>query len=207
VAACTVVATLGALPDVTRAAANGIAYGDEERFPLRVPPALFFGPLPLARAFVVGAAAAGPLLLADGETVLGAIALVVGAPVVVIGARVLHGLSRRWLVLVPAGVVVVDSMTLAEPVLFVRRHVRGLRPSEPAANIPDDVLDLRLGATLGNVLIDLDDTAEMVRANRGGRGGVTVKTTRLLVAVTQRAAFLAMASARRVRVEVTDGHS
>jgi len=124
-----------------------------------------------------------------------------------LAVRVADRLSRRWLVLVPAGVVVVDSMTLAEPVLFVRRHVRGLRPSEPAANIPDDVLDLRLGATLGNVLIDLDGTAEMVRANRGGRGGVTVKTTRLLVAVTQRAAFLAMASARRVRVEVTEGNS
>jgi hypothetical protein len=202
VAGAGITAVLTSMPDIARAAANGIAYGDEERFPLRVPPALFLGPLPLARALVVGAVAAGPLLIADGSVVIGLIALAVGGGVVAIGARALHGLSRRWLVLVPAGVVVVDPMTLAEPVLFVRRHVRALRPSEPSAAIADDALDLRLGSTLGNVLIDLDESAEMVRTNRGGRGGVTVQAARLLVAVTQRSEFLAIASSRRVRVEV-----
>lgn len=202
VAAGIVVAVLTSLPHIARAAANGIAYGDEERFPLRVPPALFLGPLPLARVLVVAATAAGPLLLADGKVVLGAITLVVGVPVVVVGARALHGLSRRWLVLVPAGVVVVDPMTLAEPVLLVRRHVRALRASEPSVGVADGVLDLRLGSALGNVLIDLDEKAEMVRTNRGGRGGITTQTAHLLVAVVQRREFLEMAAARRVRVEV-----
>ena len=32
------------------AAANSIAYGDEQRFPLRTPPGLYAGPLPLAAA-------------------------------------------------------------------------------------------------------------------------------------------------------------
>lgn len=200
-AACLVVAVLTALPDIGRAAANGIAYGDEERFPLRVPPALFLGPIPLARGLVVAAAGAGPLLLADAEIPLGIAALAVGGPIAFFGARALHGLSRRWLVLVPAGVVVVDPMTLAEPVLFVRRHVRALRAAEPAASIPDDVLDLRLGAAFGNVMIDLDEDAEMVRTNRGKRGGVATRTSHLTVAVGERAAFLDAAAARRVRVE------
>ena len=201
VVAGVVVAVLSVLPDFAHSAANGIAYGDEQRFPLRVPPALFLGPLPLARALVVAASAAGPLLLADGRVALGVITLAVGIPIVVIGARALHGLSRRWLVLVPAGVVVVDPMTLAEPVLFVRRHVRALRAAEPPVEVPDGVLDLRLGSALGNVLIDLDEEAEMVRTNRGGRGGVTTQAQRLLVAVAQRARFLETAAARRVRVE------
>ncbi len=202
VAASLVVAVLVALPDIARAAANGIAYGDEQRFPLRVPPALFLGPLPIARGLVVAATAAGPLLLADGEIELGIAALVLGGPVVYFGARALHGLSRRWLVLVPAGVVVVDPMTLAEPVLFIRRHVRALRAAEPPAGIPDGVLDLRLGAAFGNVLIDLDEKAEMVRTNRGNRGGVATHTAHLMVAVTQRSAFLEAAAARRVPLEV-----
>ena len=201
VAACLVVAVLTALPDIARAAANGIAYGDEERFPLRVPPALFLGLLPLARGLVVTATVAGPLLLADGEIALGIAALVVGAPVVYFGSRALHGLSRRWLVLVPAGVVVVDPMTLAEPVLFIRRHVRALRAADPPASIPDGVLDLRLGAAFGNVLIDLDEEAEMVRTNRGNRGGVATHTAHLMVAVSQRAEFLQSAAGRRVRVQ------
>ncbi len=202
VVACVVVAVLTAFPDIARAAANGIAYGDEQRFPLRVPPTLFLGPLPLARGLVVAATVAGPLLLADGEIALGITALAVGGPIAVFGARALHALSRRWLVLVPAGVVVVDPMTLAEPVLFIRRHVRALRAAEPSASIPDDVLDLRLGAAFGNVLIDLDEAAEMVRTNRGKRGGVATSTAHLMVAVVQRTEFLETAAARRVRVEV-----
>ena len=66
-----------------------IAYGDELRVPLRVPPALFLAPLPLARGLVVVGVAAGPLLLADDRIVLGVVALVVGLPVVLVLARAL----------------------------------------------------------------------------------------------------------------------
>ncbi len=201
VAAGVAVAVLVALPDIALAAVNAIAYGDEQRFPLRVPPALFLGPLPLARALVVTATVAGPLLLADGRVVLGIVALGVGAPVVVVGVRALHGLSRRWMVLVPAGVVVVDPMTLAEPVLFLRRHVRTLRATDSSERVGAEGLDLRLGSALGNVRIELGEAAEMVRTNRGRRGGVTIRAACVLVAVVQRDRFLATALARRVRVE------
>ena len=67
-----------------------------------------------------------------------------------------ESLSRRWAVLVPAGFVVVDPLTLADPVLFLREHVRHLAPEPPAA-APDGVLDLRLGAGAGSVSVRFDE--------------------------------------------------
>ena len=50
------------------AAANALAYGDEQRFPLRVPPALFLGPLPVgARCSSSAAWSRAPLLLLADE--------------------------------------------------------------------------------------------------------------------------------------------
>jgi len=189
-------AFLASTSDVARAAANAVAYGNEERFPLRVPPALFLGPLPLVRVVVVAAAAAGPLLLADSEVRWGVVALVVGVPTVVWGARALHGLSRRFLVLVPAGVVVVDPMTLAEPVLFVRRQLRTMRGIDADGPIPRDALDVRLGASLGTVHIELAEPVELTSTRRGRRGGVVTRATDLVVAVVARGAFLEAAARR-----------
>src|ERR671911_676424 len=60
------------LPAVSFACANAIAYGDERRYPLRTPPVLWLGVLPLAPLLVVAGIAAGPLLLADGRVGAGA---------------------------------------------------------------------------------------------------------------------------------------
>jgi hypothetical protein len=202
VVATSATAALVAVPDVAVAAANGISYGDEQRFPLRVPPLLFLAPIPVVWMSVVGGLAGGPLLLADGEIAWGAVAFVLGIPVVAFGARALHGLSRRWLILVPAGVVILDPMTLAEPVLFVRRQVRRLRPLAANARVHDDALDLRLGATRGSVVVELADATDLLRARRGRRGGTTVQASTIVIAVVQRAHVLQRAAQRRVHVEV-----
>ena len=136
VVATAIAAILASGHDIAIAAVNAIAYGDEQRVPLRVPPALFLAPLPLARALVVAGVIAGPLLLADGRIVLGVLALVIGFPLVAVLARALHRLSRRWAVLVPAGFVVVDPMTLADPVLFVREHITGLQAADATRSRP-----------------------------------------------------------------------
>lgn len=201
VAATAAGATLVALPDIAVDAANGIAYGDEQRFPLRVPVMLLLGPVAVVWALVVTGVTAGPLLLADGEVVWGLVALVVGAPVAAFGVRALHGLSLRWIILVPAGVVVVDRLTLAEPVLFVRRQVRALRPVPPGAPVASAALDLRLGAQLGTVAIALGEPAELMRAARGRQGGTIVRASTVVVAVVQRSRLLEAAARRRVRVE------
>ena len=134
--ATAIAAVLTSGHDIAIAAVNAIAYGDEQRVPLRVPPALFLAPLPLARALVVAGVVAGPLLLADGRIVLGLVALVIGVPWPSVLARALHGLSRRWAVLVPAGFVVVDPMTLADPVLFLRERITGMQAADATRAAP-----------------------------------------------------------------------
>jgi hypothetical protein len=197
-------AVLASDSEFAMAAVNALSYGDERRFPLRTPPALFLGPLPIVRALVVAGIAAGPLLLADGKLVIGILAVIAAVPVVPLALRALHGLSRRWFVLVPAGVVVVDPLTLADPMLFVRQRVRILRAAKADAPVPEHALDLRLGATAGTMELGFDEPAELLRAARGRHGGTTVHAQGLLVAVVRRAELLAEAAQRRVRVEVTD---
>ena len=97
----------------------------------------------------------------------------------------------------PAGFVVVDPMTLADPVLFVREGIAGMQAADATRAAPD-VLDLRLGATMGSVLLSFDQVAELFRAGRGRRPTETVKTSRLLIAVVRRDEMLHLAKARRL---------
>jgi hypothetical protein len=89
------------------------AYGDEERFPLRVPVG---AGLAAVAAWLLWATVTivGPLLIAAQSWVAGVLlsALAV-AGVVLLGPR-WHRLSKRWFVLVPAGVVVHDPVVLAD---------------------------------------------------------------------------------------------
>ena len=196
-----VAAVLVARPALARTCLGAVAYGDEERFPLRVPTLLYLGPLPAVRLLVGAAVVAGPLLLADGRWVLGAACVVVGGVVVWLGGRALHGLSGRFVVLVPAGFVIVDPLTLADPVLFLRERIVGLRAVSGAP--PPGALDLRLGATAGTVELALTGEAEVFRATRGRRGASTVRAATLLVAVPDRALVLRRAGERRIPVTET----
>ena len=200
-AATAVCAVLTSGHDIASAAANSIAYGDEQRYPLRVPPALFLGPLPAARALVMAGVVAPVLLLADGLIIVGVAALLIGAGLVYVLVRSLDSLSRRWAVLVPAGFVVVDPLTLADPVLFLREHVRHLAPEAPTA-AREGVLDLRLGAGAGSVSVRFDEAVELTRAARGRRGGETVTTDEISVAVARREEMLRRAAERRLPVQI-----
>ena len=192
-------AALGSGHDIASAAANASAYGDEQRYPLRVPPGLFLGPLPGARLVVMAGVVAPVLLLADGRIVVGVAALLVGAGLVFVLSRSLDSLSRRWAVLVPAGFVVVDPLSLADPTLFLREHVRHVAPEPPAA-APDGVLDLRLGAGAGSVSLRFDEAVDLTRAGRGRHGGATVTTAEIMVAVARRDEMLRKAVERRLPV-------
>lgn len=183
------------------AAANGAAYGDEVRFPLRVPPALFLGPLPVATAVAGLGLAAGPLLLSVRQWILGSAAVLVGLPLAAAGVRALHGLSRRWAVLVPAGFVLVDPTTLDDPVLFRRERIVALRPisSRLAPTDADDV-DLRLGAQRGACALVLAQETDALHVRRGKRRSERVKARIVRFAVTRRASLLARAAARRIPI-------
>jgi hypothetical protein len=197
------VVTLGACAlavrgDFARVCAQGAAYGDEERFPLKVPPALAFVIVPVAIVIVGAGIAAGPLLLADESWVAGAVALAVGWPVAYVVGRLVHQLSRRWVVLVPAGLVIADPLTLTDPVLFLREMIQGLGPADPGRRPPADALDLRLGAAYGSCALLLHEEASLSRRSRSR--GVGVRAGVILVATTGAKLLLSRAGARRIRV-------
>jgi hypothetical protein len=192
------VAGLVSLPSLGSWCVNGPAYGGERRFPLRVPPPLYFGTLPVAVLAAPLGATAGPLLLADGRIVPGLLATVAGGPLAAALARSLHSLSRRWLVLVPAGLVVHDPLTLADPVLFPRERIARLECTTVV--LPDGTLDLRLSARGGTLVVTLTDDAPLLAAGRGRRPPERVTPRVLAVAPSRPGAVLAAARARRIPV-------
>ena len=100
-----------------------------------------------------------------------------GFVVAALAARSLHSLSGRWAVLVPAGLVLVDSMTLPDPVLFVRERIVSLRALPRRMAPPTGALDLRLGARGGSTTMTLDRPTEMLQTRRGlGRGPLRARS-------------------------------
>jgi hypothetical protein len=188
------------LPTVSFACANAVAYGDERRYPLRTPPVLWVGVLPLAPLLVAAGVVAGPLLLADGRVGAGIAASVVGLPVAGLAARSLHSLSRRWAVLVPAGLVLVDPMTLPDPVLFLRERIESLRAMQGREPVPASVVDLRLGARGGSAAMRLDRPTDFLQTRRGLRSSGATQGRELCFATVYTAELLATAAARRIRV-------
>jgi hypothetical protein len=174
---------------------DGSSYGDERRMPLRVPGPLLAGPLLLAWALVAAGLCAGPLLLAARQWAAGTAALVVGLPAAWLAARALHSLARRWLVFVPAGVVLHDPLTLAEPVLLRRADVRSFGPA-PAGS---GALDLTRGALGLALRIEVSPPASLVMV-RAGRRGASEAANAPEVLVTPTRPGAAVAEARRRRL-------
>ncbi|MXW57597.1 MAG: hypothetical protein F4Z70_03345, partial [Acidimicrobiia bacterium] len=121
---------------------NGISYGDEARLLLRPSALLLAGPLPVAAAITVGGVVSGPLLLAAEHWAIGGVVTAAGGTLAMVGARSLHSLTRRWLVFVPAGVVLHDHLAVQDPVLLRRRAVASFGPARQGS----DALDLTQGA-------------------------------------------------------------
>jgi hypothetical protein len=181
------------LPVVADAFVDGSSYGPERRFALRLPANLLLGPVELAWVAVSGGLVAGPLLLAARQWLAGAIAVAVGAPLVWLGVRALHQLSRRWLVFVPAGMVVHDPLTLSEPMLFAKRSVRSIGAASPdSEGAATDVSGRALGLVLE---LRLDAPVEIGLAARA-EPDRTVETDRLLVTPARPGAVLVEAATR-----------
>lgn len=167
--------------------ASGGAYGDEQRFPLKIPRPIAIVIAPIAVLGIGSAALGGPLLLADERWVIGLASLAVGAAVIWPLAHGLHTLSKRWVVLVPAGLVLVDPLVLADPVLFPKERILGLGEfageeigsspigrSQKRSSIEavDGVLDLRQGMAFQTCALQLSDAAR-IAVHRAGRRSTT----------------------------------
>lgn len=172
---------------------DGSSYGDERRLALRCP-------VPLAALAtltwmaVAAGTITGPLLLAAHRWIAGAVALVLGVGVAVAGGRALHGLARRWVVFVPAGIVIHDPVNRPEAVMVVRRSVRHLGPAVAGR----DALELTPGTS--GLALELE-TAEVVRVTmRVGRTLETAEARLLRFTPTRPGAVLAEAATRRFPV-------
>ena len=189
-----VATALALAPDAGVLWVNGPAYPNERRFPLRAPAPLLLGPVVLAWAVAVAGVVAGPLLLAAKQWVSGTLAVAIGFPVAWLLLRSLHQLSRRWVVFVPAGVVLVDRLALMDSILLRRQEVRALQPA-PADSPGLDLTQRAPGLALEVVLTHETDVV-LVRAGR--REGDGRKASRLLFTPTLPGAVLDEAKARRI---------
>lgn len=136
--------------DVADILVQGSAYGAETRFVLRTP-VPYFVPALLVSSVLSSAVLAGTLLLVARNWA-------VGVPVTALGALLawrapvrLHRLSRRWLVLVPAGLVVHDHMVLAETMMLRRDNIESVTlraENGEAADLTGGVMRRRVAVVL-----------------------------------------------------------
>ena len=115
---------------------QGSAYGDEQRFALRTPaPAV--APAVVAWALQCGTLVGGTLLVAARSWVVGGIMVAAGLVLARTVPRRLHRLARRWLVIVPAGIVIHDHLALGETFMVPASKVRTIRIVEEAGEAAD----------------------------------------------------------------------
>ncbi|HEX9766210.1 MAG TPA: hypothetical protein VGA36_05570 [Nitriliruptorales bacterium] len=150
-------------PSIGDCFVNGSSYGDERRMPLRPPGALLLGPIELTWAAVVAAPVGVPLLVAAERWVAAGALAVVGVPAMVVGGRALHGLARRWIVFVPAGVVLHDLHAMVDPVLFPRPSIQRLGPARATDH---GALDLTRAAPGLALELELTEPAELAPRRR-----------------------------------------
>jgi hypothetical protein len=98
------------------------AYGDETRFGLRPPVGYLVACIATWLVTITAAVLAVPTL-AGRAWILGVVSVVVAAGGLAVLPGRWHRLSRRWLVLVPAGIVVHDPVVLADTLMLPRRIV------------------------------------------------------------------------------------
>lgn len=124
------------LPDSVDCLVQGGAYGAETRFLLRTP-VPYLVPAVLVWGMFVGSLVGGTLLLAARQYATGVPLAVVGVGLAVLVPRRLHRLARRWLVIVPAGIVVHDHMVLAETMMVRRSQTRELSVADANGEAAD----------------------------------------------------------------------
>lgn len=168
------------------------AYGAEERFPLRAP-AAYLVAAAIAWVAVVAAGSLTVMWIRSGDALGASIAGVVTLGLVVLAAPRWHRLARRWLVLVPAGVVIHDPLVLAETVMLRRHDVAGV------ALATVDTAAADLSGPAGGHLVEIRLRAMATAVlNAGPRtpGGRAIHLAAALVAPTRPGAALAAARRR-----------
>jgi len=196
VAALVVIAALA--PWTTDALVDGSSYGPARRLALRTPLALVLLAV-LTWIVMFAGAVAAVLLLATEQWAAGIAGLIVAAAVVWFGGRSIHQLSRRWLVLVPTGLVIHDPLVMPEPQLFLRQTMSRLGPAEESVG-PEVVTEDLSAAASGLIMsISLSEPVELL-VREGSRGTTLRPVDRVLFAPALPVELLAEGRKRRLPV-------
>lgn len=190
------VSTLGA--DFGNSYVQASAYGAERRALLR-PPAAYLGLATINWLAAVGAIVGGTAALIDRRWWVAAAALAFGTAAAAWGGPRWHKLARRWLVLVPVGLVIHDHVLLADTIMLGRRRVGALRL---VRDHPAEALDLTgtpNGPTVEIEFADLETVT--LAANPAFPAGRAFHARNVLVAPSRPGRFLTDASAARLPVD------
>ena len=137
-------------PVVVDRMVQGGAYGKEQRFALRTP-VPYMVPAVIAWLVLIGTVVGGSVLLAAQQWWWGVPIFALGVIALINIPHRLHRLSRRWLVLVPAGVVIHDHLVLAETIMTPRNKIASLAlvgPESESADFTGGVLGPRIAIEL-----------------------------------------------------------
>ncbi len=176
--------------------AQGSAYGAEQRFPLKPPVPLL---IPMVVSWLVTAAAAfsAIVLLANRIWIVGAVLLAIALAASRLVAPRFHQLARRWLVVVPVGLVVHDPMMLSENTLFRLTQLAAVRLA-PAGTEAADLTGGTAGVAVEIVLHQMDTIVKT--GTRDNPTGTALHVLSILVSPTRPGKALQAAAARRIPV-------
>lgn len=182
--------------ELGQAFAQASAYGHERRFVLRAP-AWVVIPVVVSWAALCATAIGAPLAWGARNWVVATVLTVIAAALGWVLGRRYHRLSRRWLVIVPAGVVIHDHLVLGETVMLPTRALRSLGLALEGT----DAADLTGPAGGHAVEITLRDHETVVFApSRAEPTGRAIHARAVLVAPTRPGGFLAAAADRGLPV-------
>ena len=115
---------------------QGGAYGDEKRFALRTP-LPYVVPAVIAWLLNTASLISGSLLLASRQYIFGAVLVAIGILLSRTIPQRLHRLARRWLVLVPVGIVVHDHLVLHETIMAPSRKIQSVARTSDVGEAAD----------------------------------------------------------------------
>lgn len=151
---------------------QGSAYGDERRFALRTP-VPYMAPAVVAWCALMCGVVGGTLLIAAKNYVAGVPALLVGVLLARTVPLRLHRLARRWLVIVPAGIVVHDHIVLGETLMVMRKNIKSITEVVAAGETADFT-----GGIAGNRI-----AIEMAESDKVVLSDITAKTLGTTIAL------------------------
>lgn len=182
--------------ELGRAYVQASAYGEEDRHLLR-PPAAYLLAATITWAVWACAVVLAPVLLVDDRWIAGAVAVVVALAGGLLGWPRWHRLARRWLVVVPIGVVIHDHLVLAETVL-IRRHELARIQLAPAGTEAADLTGPAAGHAVE--ITTTEPVTVIYAATPKTPRGTAIHLTGGLVAPSRPGQALAAAAARRLPV-------